>query len=380
MTTVYLIRHAEAEGNVYRRMQGWYDSRVTERGLRQIEALERRFHGIGIDAVYSSDLNRTRRTAEAVADPRGLEIVCLPGLREVCMGEWEDRPWGEAARSAAEQLAHFNSAPEKWDVPGCEPFEVQRERIVSTVRSLCEKHDGETIAVFSHGAILRVLMLTVLGLDPSDISKIPHANNTAVSRLTYEDGEMTLNFIGDASHLDEGETVFAKQGWWKNKSGADANSMWFRGFDPETDGPLYLAARQDAWEPAYGPLQPYLDACLERVKINAARDPDAVSLAISGDDFGGLVELDLERFCDRDAGFIEFYYMDKALRGTSMSLQLMGHAVSVFRGLGRRSLRLLAPAENEAITGYYRYLGFDEIGREAGPGGDFLLMEKDITV
>ena len=30
MTTIYLIRHAEAEGNLYRRVHGWYDSLITE--------------------------------------------------------------------------------------------------------------------------------------------------------------------------------------------------------------------------------------------------------------------------------------------------------------------------------------------------------------
>ena len=37
-TTVYIIRHAEAEGNVYRRIHGQYDSRITPNGLRQVEA------------------------------------------------------------------------------------------------------------------------------------------------------------------------------------------------------------------------------------------------------------------------------------------------------------------------------------------------------
>ena len=42
MTTVYLIRHAEAEGNLYRRVHGWYDSLITENGYRQIAALRGR--------------------------------------------------------------------------------------------------------------------------------------------------------------------------------------------------------------------------------------------------------------------------------------------------------------------------------------------------
>ena len=60
MTTIYLIRHAEAEGNLYRIAQGQDDSSLTDRGWRQVKALERRFDGVQIDAVYASDLYRTR--------------------------------------------------------------------------------------------------------------------------------------------------------------------------------------------------------------------------------------------------------------------------------------------------------------------------------
>ena len=41
MTELYLIRHAEAEGNVFRRLHGQYNSRITPNGLKQIAALRR---------------------------------------------------------------------------------------------------------------------------------------------------------------------------------------------------------------------------------------------------------------------------------------------------------------------------------------------------
>ena len=98
MTTIYLIRHAEAEGNLYRRIHGWYDALGTENGRRQIAALEQRFREIPVDAVYSSDLYRTRATAQAVCGPRGLELRTDPQRREVHMGDGEDRAGGEDYR------------------------------------------------------------------------------------------------------------------------------------------------------------------------------------------------------------------------------------------------------------------------------------------
>ena len=59
MTKLYLIRHAEAEGNVFRRMHGQYNSSITPNGMRQIEALQKRFENVPVDAVYASDLIRT---------------------------------------------------------------------------------------------------------------------------------------------------------------------------------------------------------------------------------------------------------------------------------------------------------------------------------
>ena len=68
MTTLYLIRHAEAEGNLYRIAQGQCDSIITDRGYQQIAALAERFRDEPIDAVYSSDLTRTCITAGAIAN------------------------------------------------------------------------------------------------------------------------------------------------------------------------------------------------------------------------------------------------------------------------------------------------------------------------
>ena len=91
MTKIYLVRHAEAEGNLYRLVQGHFDGVITKRGYEQIRALRRRFEGVQIDAVYSSDLFRARTTARAVSEPRGLEIGLRKDLREMNLGWWEGR-------------------------------------------------------------------------------------------------------------------------------------------------------------------------------------------------------------------------------------------------------------------------------------------------
>ena len=89
MTSIYLVRHAEAEGNLYRIAQGQDNSALTDRGWRQVRALEERFRDVKIDAVYSSDLYRTCATASSIYKPKGLPLHRDPELREICVGVWE---------------------------------------------------------------------------------------------------------------------------------------------------------------------------------------------------------------------------------------------------------------------------------------------------
>ena len=112
MTLIYMVRHAEAEGNLYRRAHGQYDSSLTPKGLRQLDALAERFRDTAVDALYSSDLCRTMATAAAVARYHpGLELQPDPRLREVDLGSWEDQPFGDLTYRCPEAMAAFNRLP-----------------------------------------------------------------------------------------------------------------------------------------------------------------------------------------------------------------------------------------------------------------------------
>ena len=94
MTRIYLVRHAQAEGNLYRRAHGAYNSLITPQGYAQINALKERFADIPVDVVYSSPRFRTRVTASAIYGPKDIPMYTMDDLREVDCGPWEDRTWG----------------------------------------------------------------------------------------------------------------------------------------------------------------------------------------------------------------------------------------------------------------------------------------------
>ena len=201
MTRMYLIRHAEAEGNLYRIAQGQYNSNLTDRGWRQVAALRRRFAGVPIDAVYTSDLYRTCATASAIYEPKGLAPHRRQDLREICVGRWEQKTWGEIARTDGEQLVNFNLHPEKWYVEGAETPRQVLDRALAAVRQIVAENEGRTIAVVSHGYAIRLLLAAFQGYTLEQLSATPVGDNTAVSLVEQEHGQMRVVFRDDNTHL-----------------------------------------------------------------------------------------------------------------------------------------------------------------------------------
>ncbi|NMA24582.1 MAG: histidine phosphatase family protein, partial [Clostridiales bacterium] len=322
MTTVYLIRHAEAEGNLYRRIHGQYDSLVTARGKKQIAELEKRFEGIHVDFVYSSDLLRARETAGAIHKSRGLELVLSRQLREVCMGAWEDLTWGEVERFEPKQLEYFNNNPALWKVDGCEDFYSLQRRLTKAIRGIASKHDGKTIAVVSHGSAIRTSLSGVLNVPPQEIMRIPHSDNTAVTLLRIGNGNVTVEYMGDNSHLPEELSTFAHQKWWRENTTFDSSNLRFTPFDLKNDAARYLAYRRDAWEQVYG-AEPPPENWLGNAVMNARAHSRAISLALISDTPAGMIELDPKQGSDEGAGVIEFFYMEYAHRRTGIAVQLL---------------------------------------------------------
>ena len=150
MTKIYLIRHAEAEGNLYRIAHGQEEGLITDyRGPRQMQALARRFRDIPVDAVYASDLIRTRTTAQSIYLPKGLQLHPDPAFREICMGEWEEHCWYELLRKYPQSHYDFNHRLDRWQVPGSETARQVLDRYLPALRRVARQHDGQTVAVFS---------------------------------------------------------------------------------------------------------------------------------------------------------------------------------------------------------------------------------------
>lgn len=342
MTTIYLIRHAEAEGNLYRIAQGQYNSLLTDRGQRQVAALEARFADIHVDAVYSSDLYRTCATAAAIYRPKGLPLHRRTDLREICVGVWEQRTWGDIARTDPEQMENFSRHPERWQVEGGEPPARVLARVRAAVEDIARKNQGKTVAVFSHGYAIRLLLASLQGYTIEQLASTPVGDNTAVSLLREEDGHMEVVFRDDNSHLRT-EAYLAGE-----KGGKRAN-----GLEPG----LYF-------EPLRLPEQSaFFDRCAAEAGVPGCPGETALVGYLNGEPVS-LLQMGPE------IGRIALACVCPGYRGRGFGVQLIGQAVQLTRKLDGQTLRV-TPGESAAFWEAYGFRPGTQPGElEKGIGFD----------
>ncbi|MDY6768586.1 MAG: histidine phosphatase family protein, partial [Candidatus Nanohaloarchaea archaeon] len=153
MTRIILARHGETDHNHDKILQGQRDVDLNERGVEQAKQLSERLAAEDIDAVYSSDLERARKTAEIIGVEHDLEPEPIAALRERSYGELE----GEPQESRRERVDH----PDELDdlkPEGGENLDDLTERIRPVLNDIHEEHAGETVAVVGHGWVNRAIL------------------------------------------------------------------------------------------------------------------------------------------------------------------------------------------------------------------------------
>lgn len=202
MTYIYLIRHCEAMGNQKRLFQGSTDCDISDTGAKQLEYLAERFKSIELDAVFSSPLIRTQKTAHAIADYKGLPVILRENLIELHGGIVEGKPFQEAFSSIEGLADAWNNHPQDFAPQGGEPMRNAYERIYTEILDLAQQNRNKTIAVATHGGVSRCLMCRILYNDINRLKDVPWCENTAVTLLKIDDdNKIGVEFFNDYSHV-----------------------------------------------------------------------------------------------------------------------------------------------------------------------------------
>jgi len=150
---IWLVRHGETTANAANVLSGWSDVSLTPRGEEQARALTPLLADERFDSIWSSDLRRAVATAELAI---GLRPRADARLREMCFGEFEDRPWSAIDAALRDDLLAFIS----FRAPGGEDLDAFKARVVDFANRL---GPGRHL-IFTHGGAIRALTMD-LGQD-----------------------------------------------------------------------------------------------------------------------------------------------------------------------------------------------------------------------
>ncbi len=356
MTTIYFIRHAEAEGNLYRRLHGQHDTLLTPAGVRQAEALRRRFAGVRLHACYASDLNRAVQTALPVCKDHRLRLRREPAFREVCFGTWEDQSFGTLEHLYPEQMRVFRQNMWAWQAPGSETLEQATGRFIEALRAVAERHAGQTVAIFTHGAILRAVQAELF-FTRQTMNRAGRCDNTGVSRVQYEGGRFTLDYLNDNAHLDLALSTQNRLDSLCQRSaslGEDYN-LWFE--LAQDGGALYMDLRRQNWVQRCGTLT-WTDAAAVEAQMRAilARAPNTLYYARQGQALVGALLLEPEQ--EQDYGVIRYLGVLPERKYRGFAVQLLGQAVSHCRSQGKSKIRCTIPDGDYTTVHFFEKYGF----------------------
>jgi broad specificity phosphatase PhoE len=195
-----LVRHGVTAYNLTGRYTGQADVPLTELGQRQAVAVGKYLADEQLDVIISSDLQRARDTALAIAQYHKLPVLEDPELREISMGEWEGyTPEEIQARNIAE-WTNVRSKPITIAPPGGESWEKLYERAGRALRAYQEVYAEQTVLWTTHGALIEAALCHALKLDLS-YRHCFRQENTSISELTFDGALPTIVRLNDTAHL-----------------------------------------------------------------------------------------------------------------------------------------------------------------------------------
>ncbi len=204
MTTVLLIRHGLTDYVTGGRCAGRTPGvSLNAAGQAQALAVAQRVKNLPIKAIYSSPMERTQETAQAIAAATGLPVQLRPGLLETDTGDWTGQTFSEIQAQNAAIWQAIQAHPKGTRIPGGETMDEIQARMAAAIDAICREHPDGMVAVVSHADPIKAAIAHYIGLDLNQFQKLV-INPTSVSVIAVNEhgaALLVMNHNGDLSDL-----------------------------------------------------------------------------------------------------------------------------------------------------------------------------------
>ena len=204
--SIYVVVHPEATHHVDGVVGGWHDSDLTAQGRRHAEAiaqtLGRQLAGLNVE-VFSSDLHRVRRTADAIGATLNTTAILDERLREKSYGVAEGRPQSWLDERFIPPPAVGDRMSHDEGIPGAETKSDFAERIYVAMHQILARPAEHTVIV-THGFALTYAITAWFELPRSHVGYASFASRSGSITTLVEDDffhNRQIITLADTSHL-----------------------------------------------------------------------------------------------------------------------------------------------------------------------------------
>jgi broad specificity phosphatase PhoE len=196
-TIICLVRHGSVVGAERRRFIGHLDVPLSPLGESQCASLATRLRGMGLCAIYTSDLARARRSGEIIGHAVGLRPALIAPLREISMGRWDGLTAAEIEAIEPDAFSRWMANLSDVAFPEGESVRDLAARAWPAIESLAARHEGETVAVVAHGGTNRAILCRAVGV-PFDRLLAFGQDYAALTVLERRAGRWSLRRLNEA--------------------------------------------------------------------------------------------------------------------------------------------------------------------------------------
>jgi broad specificity phosphatase PhoE len=198
MTVLHLLRHGE-HGLLGRVLAGRMPGvGMTERGRAEIAAVAERLAGEGIAAMYASPLQRTRETAEIVAERLGLPIEFRDDLIELDFGDWTGATFDSIR--ADPRWRSWSQHRSLATIPRGETMRAVQFRAVEAILDIGDRHRDAASIIVSHGDVIRAALVFALGMPLDFYSRIQVVQGS-LSTIRIDEGGIRVVSINERPRI-----------------------------------------------------------------------------------------------------------------------------------------------------------------------------------
>ncbi|MDZ7963002.1 MAG: histidine phosphatase family protein [Aulosira sp. DedQUE10] len=220
MTRVIIVRHGQSTYNTEKRIQGRTDvSRLTEKGQNDASKVGKALSNILFNAIYSSPLQRAKRTAEIIQSELAIHTETSAvnqtsdQLLEIDLPLWAEMLTADVKQKFAPDYRIWKETPDKLrmlvnDAEGSRehfPVLAVYEQARQFWQEILPHHQGETILIVGHNGINRALISTALGIPPSRYHSVQQSN-CGITVLNFAGGldqPVQLESLNQTQHAGE---------------------------------------------------------------------------------------------------------------------------------------------------------------------------------